>query len=157
MTAFETQPKDMQTCGRPDNPALCKENFDWFRDWLGRRYDGKLKVSKATPCHMALYRGTSCPAGCRGRSHYAPEHVCLSPEHDHENLWVVNGKVVALTSEPYWTVDDWRKDGTLAREQAWAEAHGLELHVFDRSWWNAPSTILLVFIERDHGAAIGSV
>ena len=41
----------------------------------------------------------------------------------------------------------------LHREQAWADAHGLVVRVFDRSWWNPPGTILLVFTAREHDAA----
>lgn len=43
----------------------------------------------------------------------------------------------------------------LHREQAWADAHGLVLHVFDRLRWNTCNTILLVFTPRGHGEAFG--
>ncbi|MDQ3524126.1 MAG: hypothetical protein M3451_03620 [Chloroflexota bacterium] len=154
MNVATTIPEGMRTTGSTNNIELKLANFEWFLDWLGHSYGGKstIKLSPKAACHTRLFRGKRCPAGCPGACHYGRNHRCLSPEADHSGMWLVNGRAVAITSEPYWDFDDWSEGGILQVEQEWADAHGLELHVFDRGWW-AAGVPLLVFTaaKPEHG------
>lgn len=135
------------------------ENFEWFADWVGRRYGGPMKRSTVSACHIRLHRGRVCPAGCPGHCGLRGDHDHLPPHADHDRLWAVNGKPVAYTSEPY-VGSNYRVDSSVKEGAEWAELHGLDFHVFDRSFWGPPepgffgsgrrgaATILLVFTAK---------
>lgn len=145
---IETDPR-MRTGNRrtatPEQLELQKRNFEWFMAWLRYWFADEPKRSTARVCWTRLVRGVGCPTP------YGKDrtHRCRTPQSDHLNLWTAGGVAVALTSEPYWDVDDWRAGGTLDVERQWAEQHGLDLHVFDRSWWNPGGTVLLVFTAKE--------
>lgn len=124
------------------------ENFNAHLLWLEQRYGGPAKRSGASPCHARLYRGRKCPAGCSSRcfDSRGDIHRCLSEDADHAALWLVSGKIVALTSETY------DLETRLPREREWADKHGLDVHVFpDRSFWNPGGCALIVFTAKQDG------
>jgi hypothetical protein len=127
-------------------------NFAWFMDWMTDRFGQEPRESQSPYlCWTKLVRGKSCPSA-RGRGQ---GHSCQSPNADHVARWMVGGKTVALTSEPYCRIDDWSEGSILDEEQRWAEEQGLHMQVFDKSWWCPHlgpvgfGTVLIVFTASD--------
>ena len=132
----------------PCRDALKRRNYDAFLQGLRDRFGGEPKRSKRQLCINRLIAGKRCTLGFPKAGW---GHVCLSPRSDHPSLWTVDGRAVALVSEPYQGPDS----PVMDEERAFAEANGLDVEISDGSWWNPPpgreyvGTCLVVYTAKE--------
>jgi len=95
-----------------ERKATKRRNLAAFRQMLQERYGGKPTRSEGPICIVRL---TARP------SDRPTAHQCLPPICDHPNVWLVNGRPSAFTSEPRLALDSPR----IEEARAFAEANGL--------------------------------
>jgi len=131
--------------GHPDETyALRQSNCAVFRRWLRMRYGAEPHEAKRQDHINRLLPDKSQRqmGHALGRDYVMTAHDrSFPPYDDHWSLWYVGGRPVAYVSQPYRDVDS----DAVEVCRRWAEAHGLELIVSDRTWWNPGRTILMVF------------